>query len=728
MGVASALRLVALLFLALVLGGSATLQAGNLRSSRTVAAGAHHGAPFECTYMSPVTLEACLWHHDYVQGLDEDQLSEHIEKGPLGWHDTSHEGVFKTTCQEEYSNICLVSVPKHPRFGPPCEVCRFARACDEYAELTDAQERPVAELDVTSASVCASNSATGEVGEATPSPTPRPRPASDCDGYVVLGAGSEDWNGCYVPGAKSPDGSARYGKDATHMLFKFGGVWRLGVYDGKLYYSGPDTADGMVPPESGWLVEEGGGQGPAPTDVYANGEQVDIDDLPDDADLGVGLWDGAAGPDAAPSNLVRVPAAVPSNTSMSPSDLIHSMPTDASTTPSPKSTTAVSPRRVSASDSVDLPSSFFAPEQEMTESKKEDDEDLSVHKSTGARSSTHLAAQADSSEHQEEEQEEDGDFESMDADTADQDVDGDEETLDSPELFSPVSAEKDLAPPSSAEQSEYAEDQDSETVESAVLVRELPRKLTTPATAKVSKPVVDPSDENDDSLLPEAEEQESIAATRAHVRTATVPPPSYHKPPKANLQPAEIKNVLPPPPSPAHMHKFYGSARQQLRTQKVPKGYSASGAILTHQKAVAQKRQQVHQPQTIPKHIEKRDAEHSSSKTQRNAPPVTQQRRARLPAKNTKHDRKLHAVQLAARRSHKSRSVVETKTSRKERQGKHRKAGARQETSASARKKAMIRAYYAAEQKQLRQELHGFAMSPAAMRELAAGAHGQRQH
>eukprot|EP01065_Artemidia_motanka_P000148 TRINITY_DN1004_c4_g1_i1.p1 TRINITY_DN1004_c4_g1~~TRINITY_DN1004_c4_g1_i1.p1 ORF type:complete len:3237 (+),score=934.30 TRINITY_DN1004_c4_g1_i1:701-9712(+) len=95
-----------------------------------------------------------------------------------------------------------------------------------------------------------------------------PAPAGCPSGsYEVAGAGSADWNGCYLPTGGTADGHPIWEMDKTHHIYRWGGKWRLAQYGVKTYYV-HSAGQLSLPPSSGYGVT--GGQSPAPT-VVAGG-------------------------------------------------------------------------------------------------------------------------------------------------------------------------------------------------------------------------------------------------------------------------------------------------------------------------------------------------------------------------------------------------------------------------------------------------------------------------
>ena len=100
-------------------------------------------------------------------------------------------------------------------------------------------------------------SAACKPGSAWPcSSEPQATEPDACVGYLVAGAGSPAYDGCYKPQGKS------FVLDATHQLYEWQGVWRLGDTGKAVAYLAADASS--APPESSggcngpWLARSGG--------------------------------------------------------------------------------------------------------------------------------------------------------------------------------------------------------------------------------------------------------------------------------------------------------------------------------------------------------------------------------------------------------------------------------------------------------------------------------------
>ena len=103
--------------------------------------------------------------------------------------------------------------------------------------------------------------------------------AAGCNGFLVAGAGSPDWDGCYLADSRyNSDGQTAYAKDSTHQLYRHGGKWRLAHQDTEVYYlHNTQGLNAASIPTSDW--EPQAGAGPAPQ-VFSN-EGAEADSIPD---------------------------------------------------------------------------------------------------------------------------------------------------------------------------------------------------------------------------------------------------------------------------------------------------------------------------------------------------------------------------------------------------------------------------------------------------------------
>lgn len=95
----------------------------------------------------------------------------------------------------------------------------------------------------------------------------------DCDAksaksFAVLGSGAVHVNGVYLPTSRIKNGYAIFEKDAEHMLYLYGGQWKLAKWEdkSKIYYVASPVTGG-VPPSKGSAWTAVAGADPPPSSV-----------------------------------------------------------------------------------------------------------------------------------------------------------------------------------------------------------------------------------------------------------------------------------------------------------------------------------------------------------------------------------------------------------------------------------------------------------------------------